>query len=276
MILSGRRRTAARVMLIVAMVGISGCADWRGLNSLPLPGTQGSGPGSFVIQAQMPDVNNLQQNSRVRVADVTVGNVTKIERQDWHALVTMSLNGDVDLPANAIAKLGQTSLLGSQHIELAPPTDAPPQGKLHDGSLIPLAHSDALPDHRADAGGAVDGAQRRRNGPITGHHRGFQYRVPGAREGSAKPDRATGQIHRVPQRPDRRHHRGRREPEPTGRTVSRAATRRGSGAGDHPRRAGGAERAAGKPCRRGRSARQIRRPGHRHRQPIQGERGQGY
>ena len=129
MILSGRRRMAASVMLIVAMVGMSGCADWRGLNSLPLPGTQGRGPGSFVVQAQMPDVNNLQQNSRVRVADVTVGNVTKIQRQDWHALVTMSLNGDVDLPANAIAKLGQTSLLGSQHIELAPPTDAPPQGK---------------------------------------------------------------------------------------------------------------------------------------------------
>ncbi len=73
-------------MTIVA--GISGCG-WRGLNSLPLPGTEGNGPGSFVIQAQMPDVNNIQPNSRVRVADVTVGHVTKIERQGWHALVTM-------------------------------------------------------------------------------------------------------------------------------------------------------------------------------------------
>ena len=72
----------------------------------------------------MPDVNNIQPNSRVRVGDVTVGNVTKIERQGWHALVTMQLNGDVDLPANATAKIGQTSLLGSLHIELAPPTDA--------------------------------------------------------------------------------------------------------------------------------------------------------
>ena len=144
--ISGPRRTAASLMLITAVVaGISGCADWRGLNSLPLPGTQGKGPGSFVVQAQMPDVNNLQQNSRVRVADVTVGNVTKIERQGWHALVTMSLNGDVELPANASAKLGQTSLLGSQHIELAPPTDAPPQGKLNDGSLIPLADSGLYP-----------------------------------------------------------------------------------------------------------------------------------
>ena len=85
---------------------------WRGLNSLPLPGVQGAGPGAFTIQAQMPDVDNIEQNSRVRVGDVTVGNVTKIERQGWHALVTMQLNGDVDLPANATAKLGQTSLLG--------------------------------------------------------------------------------------------------------------------------------------------------------------------
>src|SRR5882757_3126037 len=146
--ISGRRRAAASLVLIVvwALVsGVSGCAEWRGLNSLPLPGTQGSGPGSFQIQAQMPDVNNLQQNSRVRVADVTVGNVTKISRQGWHALVTMRLNGGVDLPANATAKVGQTSLLGSQHIELAPPTDEAPQGRLHDGSLIQLQHGGAYP-----------------------------------------------------------------------------------------------------------------------------------
>ena len=87
--------------------------SWRGLNSLPLPGVQGAGPGAFTIQAQMPDVDNIEPNSRVRVGDVNVGNVTKIERQDWHALVTMELNGDVELPANATAKLGQTSLLGS-------------------------------------------------------------------------------------------------------------------------------------------------------------------
>ena len=86
------------------------------------PAPQGGGPGSYTIQAQLPDVNNIEPNSRVRVGDVTVGNVTKIERQGWHALLTMRLNGDVDLPANATAKIGQTSLLGSLHIELAPPT----------------------------------------------------------------------------------------------------------------------------------------------------------
>ena len=134
--------------LIVAVVSagvLSGCADWRGLNSLPLPGVQGTGPEAFIIEAQMPDVDNIEPNSRVRVSDVNVGHVRRIERQGWHALVTMELNGDVELPANATAKLGQTSLLGSLHIELAPPTDVAPEGKLHEGSRIPLSSSSKYP-----------------------------------------------------------------------------------------------------------------------------------
>src|SRR5690625_2808752 len=89
--LTKSRRGAAWLVTIMLMVGLSGCG-WRGLNSLPLPGLPGSGSGSFVVQAQMADVRNLQANSRVRVGDVTVGHVTKIERQGWHALLTMSLD----------------------------------------------------------------------------------------------------------------------------------------------------------------------------------------
>ncbi|MGU3497770.1 MCE family protein [Mycobacterium sp. C31M] len=138
------RRCAALILTAAAAVGVSGC-EWRGLNSLPLPGTEGKTDGSFVVQAQMPDVTNLQPNSRVRVGDVTVGTVTKVERQGWHALLTMRLNGEVNLPANATATIGQTSLLGSLHIELAAPVDGAPRGRLHDGSLIELANSAAYP-----------------------------------------------------------------------------------------------------------------------------------
>jgi phospholipid/cholesterol/gamma-HCH transport system substrate-binding protein len=130
--------------LVAALATVPACG-WHGVNSLPLPGTQGGGAGSYQVQAQMPDVTNIQPNSRVRVGDVTVGNVTKIERQGWHALVTMRLNGDVDLPANATAKIGQTSLLGTLHVELAPPTDGPAEGKLHNDSLISLANAGAYP-----------------------------------------------------------------------------------------------------------------------------------
>lgn len=130
--------------VLLAVISVSGC-EWRGLNSLPMPGTEGRGPGSFEVKAQLPDVGYIQQNSRVRVGDANVGTITKIERQGWHALITMRLNSDVDLPANATATIGQTSLLGSLHVELAPPADAPPKGKLHNGSLIPLADGRAYP-----------------------------------------------------------------------------------------------------------------------------------
>ncbi|MDQ2638517.1 MAG: MCE family protein [Actinomycetota bacterium] len=140
-----------RLLRRALMLGIAVCAllasgcEWRGLNSLPLPGTAGGGPNSYSIKVQLPDVTNLQENSRVRVGDVTVGNVVKIERQAWHALVTLQLAGDVELPDNATAKIGQTSLLGSVHVELAPPAHAEPVGRLHDGSLIRLTSGGSYP-----------------------------------------------------------------------------------------------------------------------------------
>lgn len=137
-------RVAATVTLLVMATALSGCG-WRGLNSLPMPGTEGWGAGAYTIHAQLPDVNNLQPNSRVRVGDVTVGTVTNIERQGWHALLTIRLNGDIDLPANATVALGQTSLLGSLHIELAAPAGVTPEGKLHGGSLIPLSSALSYP-----------------------------------------------------------------------------------------------------------------------------------
>jgi len=63
----------------------------------------------------------------------------------WHALLTINLDGNVHLPANATAVMGQTSLLGSLHIELAPPKDVAPQGVLRNGSLIPLKSAGTYP-----------------------------------------------------------------------------------------------------------------------------------
>jgi phospholipid/cholesterol/gamma-HCH transport system substrate-binding protein len=138
------RRAVLATLFLVCVGATSGCG-WKGLNSFTLPGTAGKGPGAYTVQAQMPDVVTIQENTRVRVDDVNVGNVTKIQLQDWHALVTMRIDGDVHLPANATAKLGQTSLLGSMHIELAPPKDEPPVGQLTNGSVISLARASMYP-----------------------------------------------------------------------------------------------------------------------------------
>lgn len=139
-----RARVSTILVALLTVTVLSGCG-FRGANSFRLPGTEGRGAGAYTIQAQMADVQNLERNSRVRVNDANIGTVTDIELRGWHALVTMTVNGDVDLPANATATIGQTSLLGSVHVELAAPTDTAPQGKLKHGSVIPLSSAGNFP-----------------------------------------------------------------------------------------------------------------------------------
>lgn len=128
---------------------LAGC-QFGGLNSLDMPGTAGHGSGAYTITVQLPDVSTLPQNSPVMVDDVTVGSVSGIEamqRADgtFFAAVKLSLERDVDLPANATARVAQTSLLGSQHVELAKPIDEPDQGRLAEGSEIPIGRTGRYP-----------------------------------------------------------------------------------------------------------------------------------
>jgi len=121
---------------------LTGCG-WTGLNQFALPGAAGSGEGAWTVEIEMPDVTTLTENARVRVDDVNVGTVRSIEVENDHALVTVSLNEGVTLPANATAKIGSTSLLGSAHLELLSPDS--PQGELHDGDRISLDRGGAYP-----------------------------------------------------------------------------------------------------------------------------------
>ena len=83
-------------------------------------------------------------NSKVMVADVPVGTVRAITIKNWVATLTLKLRKGVALPKNATAKVGQTSLLGSQHVELAAPPSPSPQ-LLINGDTIPLQNSSAHP-----------------------------------------------------------------------------------------------------------------------------------
>ena len=60
----------------------------------------------------------------VQVADVRVGSITGIElTDDFQAKVTMRIKDGLDLPANSVAVLRTTSLLGEKFVELRPPRD---------------------------------------------------------------------------------------------------------------------------------------------------------
>lgn len=67
-----------------------------------------------------------------------------ISLRNWIATLTLELEPTVRLPANATAKIGQTSLLGTQHVELAAPPIPSPQ-PLKSGDTIGLKNSSAYP-----------------------------------------------------------------------------------------------------------------------------------
>jgi phospholipid/cholesterol/gamma-HCH transport system substrate-binding protein len=138
-----RHRTWQGLVLLVAAMVLSSCG-WRGISNVELPGGPGGGGGGYTVYVQMPDTLAINGNSKVMVADVFVGSIRNIELKNWVATLTLGLDKNVKLPKNTTAKIGQTSLLGSQHIELAAPPDPSPQ-MLKNGDTIPLKSSSAFP-----------------------------------------------------------------------------------------------------------------------------------
>ncbi|MFC8832004.1 MCE family protein [Streptomyces griseoincarnatus] len=112
-----------------------------GVEDLPLPGGADLGDRPYTVTAELDDVLSLVPHSAVRVNDVAVGRISRIELgDDWTARVTMRINGDVRLPADATARLGQSSLLGEKYVQLAAPPGGG-NGRLSDGSVIPLSRT---------------------------------------------------------------------------------------------------------------------------------------
>lgn len=138
------RRNAKRgAVLAMTAVTLTSCG-WKGIAAVPLPVGPGTGSERQTVYVQVPDTLALNVNSRVRVADVGVGTVRAIELKNWIPTLTVGLEPGVKLPANATARIGQSSILGTQHLELAAPSNPSPQ-PLKDGATIPLKNSSAYP-----------------------------------------------------------------------------------------------------------------------------------
>ncbi|MET0701447.1 MAG: MCE family protein [Mycobacterium sp.] len=126
------------------MLVASGCA-WQGLNSLPMPGTVSGGRGNTTVHVEMADVGSLESNSPVMIDDVVVGSVGRITVRNWHADLEVHVREGVIIPGNALATIGQTSLLGSSHLQLNPPLGVAPDGRLQSGATIAMNKSSTYP-----------------------------------------------------------------------------------------------------------------------------------
>ncbi|HXS64431.1 MAG TPA: MCE family protein [Streptosporangiaceae bacterium] len=134
---------AAAALTALALTGCSGDSGYNGIYSIPLPGGANLGSHPYQVTAQFGDAGDLVPQSAVMVNNVAVGRVTRIflPKGSWVASVTMLVNGSVHLPANAIAEIEQSSLLGEQFVGLSVPPGIAPAGRLAGGAVIPVTRT---------------------------------------------------------------------------------------------------------------------------------------
>ncbi len=137
-----------RIFLLVALVAAlsltASCGLFRdGLYGVPLPGGADLGDDPYTVRVEFRDVLDLVPQAQVKVNDVPVGRIEAVELgpDGWTPVVSVTVNGRVQLPANAEAEVRQTSLLGEKFVELREPRGVAPQGRLRDGATIPVTRT---------------------------------------------------------------------------------------------------------------------------------------
>lgn len=139
------RRLDHRWTLVVAGALLAGCG-YDGASSLPLPGAIG-GKDTYPVTVVFEDATNLVAKETCRSNDTVIGSVESVELDaGLKARVVCRIKNSVRLPANAVATLSETSLLGERFVALGPPEGQEPQGELARGAVIPVSASKADPN----------------------------------------------------------------------------------------------------------------------------------
>jgi phospholipid/cholesterol/gamma-HCH transport system substrate-binding protein len=139
--------TYRRLPLLLAASALVASTGCDGIFGVDLPGGAAKGK-TYKVTVLFDDVLDLVPQSAVKVDDVSVGDVDRItlDHATFKAKVVVRIKQSVHLPANSVARVRQTSLLGEKFVELAPPADTTPTGELHDGDTIASERSSRTPE----------------------------------------------------------------------------------------------------------------------------------
>lgn len=136
------RAQALGVALLVAAV--AGCS-YNGAGDLPLPGAVGS--DGYPVTIVLTDATNLVPKETCRTNDTVVGTVESVRLNgQLQAKVVCRIKKDVSVPANVVATLRETSLLGERYVALDVPDGATAIGELAHGTTIPASLTVVHPD----------------------------------------------------------------------------------------------------------------------------------
>ncbi|MCP9953759.1 MCE family protein [Actinomadura madurae] len=108
-------RSRLLVVLITAVaLAVSGCSYK----------TAGAPKGDLTLTATFDDAQGLVAGHSVKMSDITIGTVTKVELAGYRAKATLSIEDDVKIPKGTRAEIKVTSLLGENYVELQMPPGA--------------------------------------------------------------------------------------------------------------------------------------------------------
>lgn len=99
------------------------------------------------VKAVISNVHSLKSNDAVRQNSKRIGKVTDIEYHDGAALVTMELDGDVDVHSDAHAAVWDLSALATKFVEFDPGTSK--AGELGDRAIPATQTEDSADLHQA-------------------------------------------------------------------------------------------------------------------------------
>jgi phospholipid/cholesterol/gamma-HCH transport system substrate-binding protein len=88
--------------------------------SLTLGGLRIGHERRYTVNARFASVGELKVGDPVKLAGVTVGEVTKITLADFAARTELALVDDLKLPTDTIASIKTSGLLGDAYVSLSP------------------------------------------------------------------------------------------------------------------------------------------------------------
>jgi phospholipid/cholesterol/gamma-HCH transport system substrate-binding protein len=92
----------------------------------------------YELKAEFSDASGLLAGDVVKAAGVTVGRVEEVRVEDGIALVTMSIEDGIEIPAGVDAEIRFRNLIGQRMVSMVEQPSSGIGGALADGDLIPL------------------------------------------------------------------------------------------------------------------------------------------
>ncbi len=83
-------------------------------------GHLGFGSSAYDVNALFPNVAGLKDKAPVTMAGVNIGQVRMIQLKNGQALVTLSINNDIQVEDDSIASIKTMGIIGDKYVTITP------------------------------------------------------------------------------------------------------------------------------------------------------------